>query len=639
MIQRMINVLVVGPKKDYQEIIDVLYREGSIHLQDVSSVFPRLNDVFRPMDTIDHDDLTALQIKINGIYQVLPTIPDKPEEQAEIFRSFEGMSTQDMMRAISAQVGELENLTKSLATRKTDLELSRVSLERYEKIIDKIQPLEKQIPLLEGYEVTVLLIQREFRDVLDPIRSVLKNITRNQFELIAADLDEQTTAAITVFNKKYSDQVHSFLFSQNVNEVRIPEEYANIPLNQALLLIARRKLDIEEEIASIDHKLADLSASFFQKLTSFKRLLESRDAEIEAFNKFGTSENTILIRGWIPKKLLSGLRSAMQQSFGDRVAISEIDVPAEEMEQAPIYYDHPWWVRPFEFFNSLVTPPKYIEIDPSPFLAIFFPIFFGIIVGDIGYGLCILAFGIALRVILKKPDWLMQIGNILIICSFPTMFFGYLFGEFFGNFGEEMGWLQPVTFLGVTWNRLEAMIPLLIVAIAIGVIHVYLGLGLGALNAYYRKSKKHFMEKAGLIGVLTGLILLVAVFAGVLPETLTIPAIIVMIASLPFLIYGGGMRGAIEVMGSIGNILSYARIMAIGMASVILAMVANELGGAVGVLVIGVIIAVLLHTLNVILAMFSPSIHSMRLHIVEFYSKFYEGGGELYTPFGKHGGE
>jgi V/A-type H+-transporting ATPase subunit I len=97
------------------------------------------------------------------------------------------------------------------------------------------------------------------------------------------------------------------------------------------------------------------------------------------------------------------------------------------------------------------------------------------------------------------------------------------------------------------------------------------------------------------------------------------------------------MRGAIEVMGSVGNILSYARIMAIGMASVILAMVANELGGAIGVLIIGVLIAVLLHTLNVILAMFSPSIHSMRLHIVEFYSKFYEGGGELYIPFGKQG--
>lgn len=228
-----------------------------------------------------------------------------------------------------------------------------------------------------------------------------------------------------------------------------------------------------------------------------------------------------------------------------------------------------------------------------------------------------------------------QLMNIMIICSIPTIFFGYLYGEFFGDFGEMMGWIEPVTFLGITWNRVEAMIPFLIFTIVIGVIHVFLGLGIGVIDAVYLKSRKHLFEKAGMIGVLTGIILLLLVMIGVLPEFILIPALIVLVGSLPFLLYGGGIRGGIEVMGTVGNILSYARIMAIGMASVILAMVANELGGAVGVLAVGVIIAVLLHTLNVILAMFSPTIHSMRLHIVEFYSKFYEGGGELYQPFGK----
>jgi V/A-type H+/Na+-transporting ATPase subunit I len=85
----------------------------------------------------------------------------------------------------------------------------------------------------------------------------------------------------------------------------------------------------------------------------------------------------------------------------------------------------------------------------------------------------------------------------------------------------------------------------------------------------------------------------------------------------------------------VGNILSYARLMAIGMASVILAMVANRLGGAFEFAIIGIIVAILLHALNILLAMFSPSIHAMRLHIVEFFSKFYEGGGMAYKPFKK----
>ena len=91
--------------------------------------------------------------------------------------------------------------------------------------------------------------------------------------------------------------------------------------------------------------------------------------------------------------------------------------------------------------------------------------------------------------------------------------------------------------------------------------------------------------------------------------------------------------GPLEIMSAVGNILSYARLMAIGMASVILAIVANRLGGSMEVLIFGIIIAALLHTLNIILAMFSPSLHAIRLHLVEFYSKFYTGGGTMYKPF------
>ena len=635
MLQRMTNVLVVGPKNDYQEIIDVLYQEGTIHLQDATESFPHLNEVFRRMESTTHVDLTLLLVKINGICQILPRMPDNRQEQDRIYQDLHLKSATELISVISSEIGELESRTRALAGRKGDLELSKTALERYEKIIEKIQPLESQIPLLEGFEVTVLLIQKEFRDVLEPIRSVLKNITRNQFEFIAADLDEQTTAVITVFNKKFSEQVHSFLFSQNVNEVRIPEDYANMPLPKAIALIGRRKLEIDEEMVTIDQELASLSSVFYQKLSVFQRILDDREKELEAFANFGQSENTILVRGWVPKKFLKRTKAAIKETFGGRVVMTELDVPSEEMEHAPAFYDNPRWVRPFEFFNRLITPPKYMEIDPSPFIAIFFPIFFGVIVGDIGYGICIFGFAIGMKLYFKKLEWLQQLMNILIISSLSTIFFGFLYGEFFGNFGEEMGWLHPVTIGGVTLNRIEAMIPLLIFSIVLGILHVSIGLGLGMLNAYYRKSKKHFCEKCGMLAMIIGIILLVLVFAELIPGSFLLAGIFVIIAALPVLLYGGGVRGAIEIAGTMGNILSYARIMALGMASVILALVANELAGAVGIVAVGVLIAVLLHSLNIILGMFSPSIHSMRLHLVEFYSKFYEGGGELYRPFGR----
>jgi V/A-type H+-transporting ATPase subunit I len=305
------------------------------------------------------------------------------------------------------------------------------------------------------------------------------------------------------------------------------------------------------------------------------------------------------------------------------------------MEKAPTFYDNPRWIKPFETIMQLVSPPAYREVDPSPVLAIFFPFFFGLMVGDIGYGLVILAFALIVKKKFGFNAFAKNISEILIISSIPTIIFGFLYGEFFGDFGETMGWIQPVHLLGITWNRVDAMIPMLLFAIAVGVVHVFLGLGIGIRNEMIRKNKKHVAEKVGMLLVITAILLLLTLALKMIPSWMMYPSVAMVIVALVLIIYGGGALGPMEIMSSVGNILSYARLMAIGMASVILAIVANRIGGAIGIAIIGVIAAVLLHTLNIILAMFSPSIHSMRLHLVEFFSKFYEGGGMPYKPFRK----
>jgi V/A-type H+-transporting ATPase subunit I len=635
MLQKMKRIQVVGPKKEFNHVIDLLYHEGTIHLEDISQCISQEEIHLSKVEKEKAVEVAEILSTVSSILAALPKTASDEAVQAVIDRELRDKTRDDIIQHARQVIRELESITKDLASKKSGLKLSITTLERYAKILDIIQPMERELPVLENYEVTILLIQKQFENVLGLVREEMEKITGNRFEISSTSVDEETLATLMIFHKRYSQQVHSFIFSINVNEVRLPQEYMGKPFYEMFAQIETDKIQKSEEIKFIDEKLAGLSTRWYQELVVLKKTFEDISEELEEFNKFGHSKFTFVVMGWIPKKFLSRMKETITNAYGDRVVIEELNTSAEDMEKAPSFYDNPRWISPFEFIMKLVRPPRYMEIDPSPILAVFFPIFFGLMVGDIGYGLVILAFALILKNKLGAIEFVRSLADMLIISSVPTIIFGFLFGEFFGDFGEIMGWIHPVHFLGVTWNRLEAIIPMLIFAIALGVIHIFLGLIIGIYNEIYRKNKKHISEKVGMLLALSGLIAIIALGLELTPAWTVYPTIVMVIVALVLIIYGAGAMGPMEIMSSVGNILSYARLMAIGLASVILAFVANKLGGEMEVLAVGILVAVLLHTLNIVLAMFSPSIHSVRLHLVEFFSKFYQGGGIIYKPFKK----
>lgn len=175
--------------------------------------------------------------------------------------------------------------------------------------------------------------------------------------------------------------------------------------------------------------------------------------------------------------------------------------------------------------------------------------------------------------------------------------------------------------------------PFLLLVVALGLVHILIGLVLGVIGAFRSHRKESFGKGLSVLMILLIVTLLLAAF-GILPRAFFTPVVVVLLIAFPVLVVLEGIVAPIEFLSTLGNILSYARIMALGTASVTMAVVANRMVGDFGSIVVGVLFALLFHLVNFALGVFGPTVHALRLHYVEFYGKFYSPGGAEYRPLG-----
>jgi V/A-type H+-transporting ATPase subunit I len=392
---------------------------------------------------------------------------------------------------------------------------------------------------------------------------------------------------------------------------------------------------IPDEIKAIDQQLEILAEEWRDRLAQWRDALRDELETSSVLSRFGETDTTFVLVGWVPEKEVEKVEAELKQVAGELVLVQRLTLTPELKKLAPVALHNPAPARPFESLISLLALPRYGHIDPTRLMAFFLPIFYGMILGDVGYGLLLLLLSLGLTRRFRTGV-LRDILTVLAMGAGWSILFGFLYGEAFGTLGEEVG-LHPIWLERASAEHVGG---LLVMTLVVGTIHILLGLVLGLWEAVKDRSRNHLLERGGMLLGLISLLLVVAVLLDYLPRDFMTPGIAglilgIVILSVP-LGWLGLLMGPIEFIGLIGNILSYLRIAAIGLASVYLAKVANDMAGMVGNLIVGGIIGVLIHALNLALGAFSPTIHSLRLHYVEFFRKFYEGGGRPYHPFRTH---
>lgn len=392
-------------------------------------------------------------------------------------------------------------------------------------------------------------------------------------------------------------------------------------LRQELEGLQRERLEQE--------KLAEKAAGSRDLLLAYEDYLNNQLESEEAYARLGATERVNIIEGYIRHYDEEALKKGLSQVTEDFYL--RVETPAEDDADAPTVIENKKLLRPFEAVTDMYSTPARTGIDPVYVLAPFYFIFFGMMLSDAAYGI-LLSIGALIVLKVKKPTGMFrQVTGVLAICGVSTLIWGALFGSWFGLEG-----IQPILF-----SPLSAPLPMLILCISIGYLHILTALGTGFyMLARDGKIWDAIFDKGFWI------ITLLAVPALLLDGTAGLICACVGLGGL-ILTQGrakkgivkkliGGLASVYDITGYLSDLLSYSRIFGMALATAVIAMVFNRICGMLAGNVIGFIFAAAIfavgHVFNIGINSLGAYVHSSRLQYIESFNKFFEGGGRAFRP-------
>lgn len=467
--------------------------------------------------------------------------------------------------------------------------------------------------------------------------------------------------------------LRSALGKAGVSEIVLPDSYAHQGVAKAAHMMEERARVLPQRLDAIKADLAKVAGQQGARLASLDRVARNHQERYARYQDLAEGRYGFAMQGWVPTSDKDNVVASLTKQFGPDIVLSTRAADAHHDKGVPVKFENPAWVRPFTGLLALFAPPKYGSFDPSWTLAVFFPLFFGLVVGDMGYGLLFAAIATLLRkrgAAGKKLDLgplnivvpaaaLKPISTVIYWCAAWAFVWGFLFGEFFGNVLERFPAGRPVFYttlhheagyglINIPLFRVEVFTPLLLLSIGFGVLQVIGGWLIRVVFGLRHHDMRHVYEGIGMASGLAAIVLFAWAFlnssltplvTGLVAVGFLVFLVCTVLAKMPLML--------VELISNSGNILSYLRLFAVGLSAALVANLSTNLGFAIaGTLpvigpILGIAVGLAVHLTAITLTIIGHTLQPLRLQYVEFFTKFgfYDESGRPYRPFKLLGGK
>jgi len=514
-------------------------------------------------------------------------------------------------------------------------------------------------------------------DKIEELESLIWEKTEEKC-LILKKLFQDRFSVVIVTLKEYQNDVEGVLKGLNF-DILEPREKNLREVRERLKLIKETEEGLQRDLNKIgDERFKDLLVA--------REIVQIEKNTQEIMLNFGKTDRIYVIEGWIPTKDVDDLVEEIENASKGYVVI-RIYKPKPD-ENVPVLLQNPKIFKPFESITNMFGLPSYTEIDPTPIMAVTFPLIFGLMFGDVGHGFVLALAGLGLITLKKGNKSLWNFGMILLYCGILAMIFGFLYASVFGNekilsnLYESWGIGRTYTIAGGETLRALWRIPshdieyMIGIALFVGVLHMGVGLIVNAVNNVHEKGFGTIVHSLSKIWFFCGEVTIIAslfkfkipffqdiarmyplIGAATLTETILNPILLfgiyipVGLMLMSELIHGLQQFSIKKLFGLLGeglfeifetfsmllsNTISYSRIAILAVIHAMMCLAIYEIAGIEAIsdiFILSILIIAGGNILVLVLEGLIVFIHTIRLHFYEWFTKFYSSGGIEYTPF------